>query len=57
MTPYRAVFGVDVFEFDSALLQRYRVDDEPEELGQRLREVHALLFPRGERSREVAARV
>jgi len=56
VTPYRAVYGVDVFEFDCALLQRYREDDEPEELSQRLKEVHGKLFARGSESRDVAAR-
>jgi hypothetical protein len=56
MTPYRALFGVDVFEFACALLQRYRVDDEPEELGQSMKEVDQRLFARESESRDIAGR-
>jgi transposase InsO family protein len=30
MTPYKAVFGSEVFEFDCGLLQRLNIDPEPE---------------------------
>jgi Integrase core domain len=57
MTPYRAVFGSDAFEFDCGLLQRLRTDKDPEELAERLREVHAELMDRDMKSRQVAARI
>jgi hypothetical protein len=50
MTPYRAVFGSDAFEFDCGLLQRLRTDNDPEELAERLREVHTELMDRGVKS-------
>jgi hypothetical protein len=51
MTPYRAVFGSDAFEFNCGLLQRLRTDNDPEELAERLREVHTELMDRGVKSR------
>jgi hypothetical protein len=47
MTPYRALLGTEVFEFDCGLLQRWRIDDEPENLAQRQAEIHAHLLARG----------
>jgi hypothetical protein len=55
MTPYRAVLGTEVFEFDYGLLQRWRIDDEPENLAQRLAEIHAHLLARGLKVRDEAA--
>jgi Integrase zinc binding domain/Integrase core domain len=39
-TPYRAMFGVDCFEFDAGINLRLRLDDEPDDLAARLAEVH-----------------
>jgi Integrase core domain len=55
MTPYRAVLGTEVSEFDCGLLQRWRIDDEPENIAQRLAEIHAHLLTRGLKSRDEAA--
>jgi transposase InsO family protein len=52
MTPYKAVLGTEVFEFDCGLLQRWRIDDEPENLAQRLAEIHAHLLARGLKVRD-----
>jgi hypothetical protein len=56
ITPYRAIFGSNAFEFDSCLLARFRTDDEPDDLAARLKEVHARLLERGVKSRDRAAR-
>jgi hypothetical protein len=55
MTPYRAVLGTEVFEFDRGLLQRWRVDDEPENLAQWLAEIHSHLLARRLKVRDEAA--
>jgi hypothetical protein len=47
MTPYRATFGSNAFEFDCCLLARFRTDDEPDDLAARLKEVHARLLSSG----------
>jgi hypothetical protein len=39
-TPYRAMFGVDCFEFDAGVNLRLRQDDEPDDLPRSLAEVH-----------------
>jgi hypothetical protein len=54
MTPYRAIFGSNAFEFDCCLLARFRADDDP--LAARLKEVHAQLLERGVKSRDRATR-
>jgi hypothetical protein len=46
MTPYKAVLGSEVFEFDCGALQRWHVDAEPEGLARRLVDVHAELLKR-----------
>lgn len=35
-TPYRAMFGVDAFEFDAALGLELRLEDEPTDVAARL---------------------
>jgi hypothetical protein len=39
-TPYKEMFGVESFEFDSGIDLRFRQDDEPANLPMRLAEVH-----------------
>jgi hypothetical protein len=56
MTPYRAIFGSNAFEFDCCLLDRFRTDDEPDDLAARLKELHARLLERGVKSLDRAAR-
>jgi hypothetical protein len=56
MTPYKAVLGSEVFEFDCGVLQRWNTDAEPENLARRLAEVHAELLRKGLKSRDEAAR-
>jgi hypothetical protein len=50
------MFGVDVFEFDAGVGLQLRLDDEPTNLAERLKEVHRDLLIAGRRSRTVAAR-
>jgi hypothetical protein len=54
VTPYRAMFGVDVFEFDVGLGVQLRLEDEPEDLPSRLAAVHADLLSAGKRGRSAA---
>jgi hypothetical protein len=56
MTPYKAVLGSEVFEFDCGSVQRWNIDAEPEDLARRLAEVHAELLRKGLKSRDEAAR-
>jgi hypothetical protein len=56
ISPYRAMFGVDVFEFDAGVGLQLRLDKEPTSLAERLKEVHRDLLEAGKRSRTVAAR-
>jgi hypothetical protein len=56
MTPYKAVLGSEVFEFNCGVLQRCNIDAEPEYLARRLAEVHAELLRKGLKSRDEAAR-
>jgi Integrase core domain len=57
ITPFRAMFGTEPFEFDCGLQLRFRADDEPTQLAARLREIHTQLLRRGIQSREIASRV
>jgi transposase InsO family protein len=43
-TPYRAMFGVDCFEFDAGINLRMRLNDEAEDLAVRLAEIHERLY-------------
>jgi hypothetical protein len=56
ISPYRVMFGVDVFEFDAGVGLQLRLDDEPTDLAERLKEVHRDLMAAGRRSRMAAAR-
>jgi hypothetical protein len=56
ITPFRALFGTDAFEFDCGLMWQWRVDDHPENFSERLRSVHGLLLSRGLSARDAAAR-
>jgi hypothetical protein len=47
ITPFRAVFVPDPFEFDCGLMWQWRVDDHPENMSERLRSVYGLLLSRG----------
>lgn len=53
-TPYRAMFGVDAFEFDCGLGLQLRLEDDPTDLPARLAEIHADLLKQGNRSRDMA---
>lgn len=55
-TPYRAMFGVDAFEFDAALGLQLRLEDEPIDLPARLAEIHNEVLRRGKTSRDSAAK-
>jgi hypothetical protein len=50
------MFGVDVFEFDAGIGLQLRLDDEPEDLAERLGRIHKDLLSAGRRSRTQAAR-
>jgi hypothetical protein len=54
VTPCRAMFGVDVFEFDAGLGLQLRLDEEPDDLPSWLVAVHADLLSAGKRSRSAA---
>jgi hypothetical protein len=56
MTPYKAVLGSEVFEFDCGVLQRWDIDAEPEDLARRLEEVNAELLRKSLKSRDEAER-
>jgi hypothetical protein len=56
MTPYKAVLGLEVFEFDCGLLQSWNIDAMPEDLSRRRAEVHAELLRKGLKRRDEAAR-
>jgi hypothetical protein len=56
MTPYKAVLGSEVFEFDCGVLPRWNIDADPEDLARRLAEVHAELLRKYLRSKDEAAR-
>jgi hypothetical protein len=51
VTPYRAMFGVVVFECDAGLGLQLHLKEEPEDLPSRLAAVHANLLSAGKRSR------
>jgi hypothetical protein len=55
-TPYRAMFGVDVLEFDAGIRLQVRLEDEPEDLAERLAAVHKDLLAAGKQSRTSAAK-
>jgi hypothetical protein len=56
-TPYKGMFGVESFEFESGIDLRFRQDDEPANLPMRLAEVHKRLYDRSLAARTVAAKV
>jgi hypothetical protein len=56
VTPYRTIFGVDVFEFDAGIGLQLRLDEEPEDLAERLGKTQKDLLSAGSRSRTQAAR-
>jgi hypothetical protein len=56
ITPFRAVFGTDAFEFVCRLMCQWRVDDHPDNLPERLRYVHGLVLSRVLAARDAAAR-
>jgi hypothetical protein len=56
-TPYKEMFGVESFEFDSDIDLRFRQDDEPANLSMRLAEVHKWLYDRSLPARTVAAKL
>jgi hypothetical protein len=47
MTPYRAIFGSNAFDFECFILARSWTDDDHDDLAARLKEVHARLLERG----------
>jgi hypothetical protein len=51
VSPFRALFGVDPFEFDACLGLELRLEDEPHDVAQRLAEVHGQLYKKAMRSR------
>jgi Integrase core domain len=55
-TPHSAMFGVDVFEFDAGIGLQVRLEDEPEDLAERLAAVHKDLLAAGKQSRTSAAK-
>jgi hypothetical protein len=56
-TPYRAMFGVDCFEFDAGINLWMGLDDEPEDLALRLAEIHERLHDKSLSARNAAGRV
>jgi transposase InsO family protein len=56
-TPYKGMFGVESFEFDSGTDLRFQKNDEPANLPMRLAEVHKMLYDRSLAARTVAAQV
>lgn len=59
MTPYKAVFGIEAFDFDAEAGKRMAIDEEcqsPEELQKRLKELHYQLHLNGTDSRMSAAK-
>jgi hypothetical protein len=56
ITPFRAVFVTDEFEFDCGIMWQWRVNDHPENLAERLRSGHGLLLSRRLAARDAAAR-
>jgi hypothetical protein len=55
-TPYRAIFRVDVFEFNAGIGLQVRLENEPEDLAERLAAVHKDLLSDGKQSRTSAAK-
>jgi hypothetical protein len=53
-TPYRAMFGVDCFEFDAGINLRMCLNDEAEDLAVRLAEIHERLYDKSLSARSVA---
>jgi hypothetical protein len=51
VSPFRASFCVDTFEFDACLGLELRLEDEPRDVAQRLSEVHGELYKKAMRSR------
>jgi hypothetical protein len=54
VSPFRALFGVDQFEFDVCLGLELRLEDEPHDVAQRLAEVHGQLYKKTMRTRAAA---
>jgi hypothetical protein len=54
VSPFRALFGVDPFEFDACLGLELRIEDEPHDVAQRLTEVHGQIYKKAMRSRAAA---
>jgi hypothetical protein len=53
-SPFRALFGVDPFEFDACFGLEFRLEDDPHDVSQRLAEVHGQLYKKAMRSRATA---
>jgi hypothetical protein len=51
VSPFRALFGVDPFEFDACLGLELRLEDEPHDVAQRLAEAHNRLYKKAMRIR------
>ena len=54
MTPFYAMFGVEAFEWDSCLGLALRLEEEPENVAERLAEAHAQLWKTSMKSRKAA---
>jgi hypothetical protein len=54
VSPFRALFGVDPFEFDACLGLELRLENEPHDVAQRLAEVHGQFYEKDMRSRAAA---
>jgi hypothetical protein len=54
VSPFRALFGVDPFEFDAFLGLELRLEDKPHDVAQRLAEMHGQLYKKAMRSRAAA---
>jgi hypothetical protein len=54
VSPFRALFGGDPFEFDACLGLELRLEDEPHDVAQRLAEVHGQLYKNAMRSSAAA---
>jgi Tfp pilus assembly protein PilZ len=53
-SPYRALFGVDPFEFDACMGLELRLENEPQDVAKRLGEVHKQLYSKAMKSRAIA---
>jgi hypothetical protein len=54
VSPFRALLGVDPFEFDASLGFELHLEDEPHDVAQRLAEVHGQLYKKAMCSRAAA---